>query len=110
MAEPTAGIIQPNLHWTGGEDLSIQFADHMWVQVIGDTVVLTFGHTELPYVRQSDEERQRINAEGVMVKAVSRIVIGADKLEVFAEALNRVAAMRKRILQGEPITEPESQS
>ena len=90
--QPTSGamLINAPARWSGGAELPLLFADHLWAANVSGHFQITFGHTELPYEFVSPELQAKLQEEGVEIKSIARIAIGPDSLESMIRLLTGV--------------------
>ncbi|MCH8831853.1 MAG: hypothetical protein IID00_03790 [Chloroflexi bacterium] len=86
----TGSIISAPARWSGGADLPLLFADHLWAANISGHFQLTFGHSELPYEFVTPELVTKLEKEGVEIKSITRIAIGPSELESMIQLLTGV--------------------
>ena len=73
---PQAVMVQGKMRWTHTQEHPILFANHVWVQLLEDHFLVTFGHVELPYGAVAEELQGIIEQEGIEVHAVCRLAVG----------------------------------
>ena len=91
--------VQVPINWQGLDEQPVLMANQIFIRYIDGQVVLTFGQAVGPYsLRHSKEEVNRLQGEGVPVRAVARVSATPIPFRRMLAALNQIGGQLDEFL------------